>query len=48
MIAPSSRPVLIFACLGQAWSHIVVALYLTLVLVIEPIWQRPYDEVITP
>ena len=46
MIAPSSRPVLIFACLGHAWFHILVALYLTLVLVIEPVWHRPYDELI--
>ena len=46
MIAPASRPVLIFACLGHAWFHILVALYLTLVLVIEPVWQRPYDELI--
>ena len=46
MIAPSSRPVMIFACLGHAWFHILVALYLTLVLVIEPVWRRPYDELI--
>lgn len=46
MIAPSSRLVLVFACLGHAWFHVLVALYLILVLLIEPVWQRPYDELI--
>ncbi len=46
MIAPSFRLVLIFACLGHAWFHILVALFLILVLLIEPVWQRPYDELI--
>ena len=46
MVSPSARLVLVFACLGHAWFHVLVALYLILVLLIEPVWQRPYDELI--
>jgi len=42
----SLGPVLIFSCIAHAWFHVLVALFLTLVLVLEPIWQRPYDELI--
>jgi MFS transporter, FSR family, fosmidomycin resistance protein len=42
----SARPTLVFASLGHALFHIIAALFLTLVLVLEPIWQRPYDELI--
>lgn len=42
----SLGPILIFSCIAHAWFHVLVALFLTLVLVIEPIWQRPYDELI--
>lgn len=40
------RPVLAFAAFGHAWFHILVALFLTLVLVLEPVWQHPYDDLI--
>jgi MFS transporter, FSR family, fosmidomycin resistance protein len=42
----SSRPVLIFACIGHALYHVIVALFLTLVLVLEQVWQRPFDELV--
>ena len=42
----SRRLVMVFACFGHAWFHVLVALFLTLVLVLEPVWQRPYDELI--
>ncbi|WP_299623601.1 MFS transporter [Pelagibius sp.] len=40
------RLIMVFACFGHAWFHVLVALFLTLVLVLEPVWQRPYDELI--
>ncbi len=40
------RLTMFFACFAHAWFHVLVALFLTLVLVLEPIWQRPYDELI--
>ena len=42
----SARLVLVFACLGHAWFHVLTALFLTLVLLLGPAWQRPYDELI--
>lgn len=42
----SARLTFLFACAGHAAFHILVALFLTLVLVIEPIWQMPYDDLV--
>ena len=42
----SFRLVLAFACFGHAWFHVLVALFLTLVLVLEPEWRLSYDELI--
>lgn len=42
----AARTTLIFASLGHALFHIIVALFITLVLVLEPLWERPYDELI--
>ena len=42
----SASLVLLFACLGHAWFHVMAALFLTLVLVLEPAWNRPYDALI--
>ncbi|MFM9942984.1 MAG: MFS transporter [Hyphomicrobiaceae bacterium] len=42
----AGRAVLVFACLGHALFHIIAALFLTLVLVLQPAWQRPYNELI--
>lgn len=41
------RTVLVFACLGHALFHIIAALYLTLVLVIQTTWSQPYSELIS-
>lgn len=41
-----ARLTLIFASLGHALFHVIVALFITLVLVLEPLWGRPYDELI--
>lgn len=40
------RLVLIFACMGHALFHIIAALFLTLVLVLQPAWNLPYNELI--
>lgn len=42
----AGRLVIGFACAGHASMHILTGLYLTLVLVIERVWARPYDELI--
>jgi MFS family permease len=42
----SARLTFLFACAGHAAFHVLVALFLTLVLVLEPIWRLPYDELI--
>lgn len=42
----SARLTFLFACAGHASYHVLVALFLTLVLVLEPIWRLPYDELI--
>ena len=40
------RLVLIFACLGHALFHIIAALFLTLVLILQPAWNLPYNDLI--
>jgi MFS family permease len=42
----TGSPALPFASLAHALFHIIAALFMTLVLVLEPLWQRPYDELI--
>jgi len=39
-------PVLVFACLSHALFHIIAALFLTLVLVLQVEWKLPYSELI--
>ncbi len=46
MIDSTGRPVLIFACLGHALFHIIAALFLTLVLVLQPAWKLSYNDLI--
>jgi MFS transporter, FSR family, fosmidomycin resistance protein len=46
MTARPSRSVLAFACAGHALFHILVALFMTLVLVLAPLWRRSYDDLI--
>jgi MFS family permease len=41
-----SRPVILFAGLAHMLHHIVTALFMTVVLVLVPLWQRPYEELI--
>ncbi len=46
MSQANSRLILVFCCFGHAWFHVLTGLFLTLVLFIQPIWQRPYDDLI--
>jgi len=46
MTHSSGRIVLTFACLGHALFHVIVALFLTLVLALQPVWKLPYNELI--
>ena len=39
-------PVLFFASAAHALNHILLTLYLTLVLVIAPLWHLPYNQLI--
>ena len=41
-----SRLVVIYACIGHFALHVLLGLYLTLVLVIEQVWRKPYDELV--
>lgn len=40
------RAVLVFACLAHALFHVIAALYLTLVLVLQKAWGLPYSDLI--
>ena len=42
----SFRLLMVFACFGHAWFHVLVALFLTLVLVLEPAWRISYSDLI--
>lgn len=41
-----TRPVVFFACLGHFLHHILTGLFLTLAVVLERVWERPYAEII--
>ena len=44
---PQERAVVIFAALGHGLFHILAGLFATVVLVLEPIWRLPYDQLIS-
>ena len=39
-------PVLFFASAAHGMNHVLLTLYLTLVLVIAPLWRLPYNDLI--
>ncbi len=41
-----ARAVLAFGCISHALFHIIAALFLTLVLVLQPLWKLPYNDLI--
>ncbi|HYF06234.1 MAG TPA: MFS transporter, partial [Acetobacteraceae bacterium] len=40
------RLVVAFACAGHFLHHVVTGLFLTLAVVLERVWERPYAEII--
>ncbi len=41
-----SRLVMIFACLGHFFTHLLLALFATVVLALEEVWALPYDDLV--
>lgn len=41
-----SRLAVAFSCIGHFLHHVLTGLFLTLVIVLERAWERPYDELI--
>jgi MFS family permease len=42
----ASRLAIAFACIGHFQHHVLTGLFLTLVIVLERAWERPFDELI--
>lgn len=45
-MSPQARLVVGFACAGHFLHHVVTGLFLTLAVVLERAWERPYGEII--
>lgn len=45
-MSPAARLVVLFASAGHFWHHVLTGLFLTLAVLLEGIWQRPYAEII--
>jgi MFS family permease len=45
-VSPQSRLVVLFASAGHFLHHVLTGLFLTLAVVLERVWERPYGEVI--
>jgi MFS family permease len=43
---PAQRLIITFASLGHFLHHVLTGLFLTLAVILEGIWQRPYAEII--
>jgi MFS family permease len=43
---PAQRLIISFASLGHFLHHVLTGLFLTLAVILEGIWQRPYAEII--
>lgn len=41
-----SRLIVAYSCAGHFVLHVLLGLYLTLVLVIEQVWNKPYEELV--
>lgn len=41
-----SRLVMVFACLGHFFTHLLLALFATVVLALEEVWALPYDDLV--
>jgi MFS family permease len=45
-LTPQARLVVIFASLGHFLHHVLTGLFLTLAIVLERVWEKPYAEII--
>jgi len=45
-LSPQARLVVIFASLGHFLHHVLTGLFLTLAIVLERVWEKPYAEII--
>ncbi len=46
-MSPAARLVVLFASVGHFWHHVLTGLFLTLAVLLEGIWRRPYAEIIS-
>ena len=46
-MSPAARLVVLFASAGHFWHHVLTGLFLTLAVLLEGIWRRPYAEIIS-
>src|SRR3546814_9304842 len=44
--SPSARLAPGFSCAGHSFAHLLMLLYPTVVLSLEPAWNRPFEELI--
>lgn len=45
-MSPASRLAVAFSCIGHFQHHVLTGLFLTLVILLERAWERPFDELI--
>jgi MFS family permease len=45
-VSPAARLVVLFASAGHFLHHVLTGLFLTLAVVLERVWERPYAEII--
>lgn len=46
-MSPAARLVVLFAAAGHFWHHVLTGLFLTLAVLLERVWDRPYAEIIS-
>ncbi len=46
-MSPGARLIVLFAAAGHFAHHVLTGLFLTLAIVLERVWEKPYAEVIT-
>ncbi|MBP0464399.1 MFS transporter [Roseomonas sp. PWR1] len=46
-MAPAARLIVLFAAAGHFAHHVLTGIFLTLAIVLERVWEKPYAEVIT-
>ena len=46
-MSPQARLTVLFASAGHFWHHVLTGLFLTLAVILEGVWARPYAEIIS-